>query len=137
LGEFVSFCVVKNGGADIFRHIRRASLPWISPSSSTPPWRSNSRAHASSSTSSSSCSSFLNLSSTSNVHHHHQHADPEFASFNSSTLSFRLKIPVKRWNQFLFHGVVHKWRHNVNLLKKISFKDAFEYPAMFLKHFGV
>ena len=97
VGWIQTFFVVKNGGTDIFRHIRRASLPWISPSSSTPPWRSNSRAHASSSTSSSSCSSFLNLSSTSNAaHHHHHQTDSEFASFHSPTLSFRLKIPVKR-----------------------------------------
>ena len=80
----------KNGGTDLFRHIRRASLPWISPSS---PWRNNSGRHRrvpSSSTSSSSCSSFLNLSTN-------NHSD--FESYNSPTLSFRSLKLIKRWNR--------------------------------------
>ena len=74
---------IKNGGgSDLFRHIRRASLPWISP---VIPWRGHRRA-PSSSTSSSSCSSFLNLSTSMTQN------DAEIASYYSPTLSFRFQI---------------------------------------------
>ncbi len=34
-----------------------------------------------------------------------------------SLLGWRSLSNVENWNQILFHGDVHKWRHNVNLWK--------------------